>query len=240
MRALIADDEELARERLTAMLRGESIDVVAVCSSGDEAVAAIEATRPDVAFLDIEMPVLSGFEVVDALDDRNRPAIVFVTAFDEYAVRAFDVHAVDYLLKPVSRSRLRDAVDHSLHVSPQALSDAARSLGGRAALMRIAVRDAGRLIVIDVDDIEVFEGAGNYVRLHGGGGRWLYRQTLANLEARLDPSTFARVSRSAIVNLRRVREIRPQSHGDRLLVMAGGVEVKMSRTCRAVLDRIAG
>jgi two-component system, LytTR family, response regulator len=253
-RVLVADDEPLAREGLVAALaHAPGVVVVAACADGVDALDAIRRLRPDVALLDVQMPGLDGLAVAAALMGESgagggRPAVVFVTAYDEHAVRAFELHAVDYVLKPYSPERVRAAVARA---EGRLRAGAAGALDGRmqallAALEarprwaeRLVVASAGRVEVVPVPDVDWIESEGNYVRLHLGPRSLLHREPLKALLERLDPQRFARVHRSAAVNLDRVRELRPLPNGDYVAVLEDGVRVPLSRTYRdGVLDRL--
>jgi two-component system LytT family response regulator len=222
VRVAIADDEPLARRRLRTLLeRDPEVAIVAECKNGNDAARAVESSRPDIVFLDVRMPGLDGLSIVERIPATERPHIVMVTAHDRYAVRAFDVHAVDYLLKPYDDDRFDVALDRA--------KAAVRQRRGEPA--RIAVRGARGTILVDVDAIDWIESADNYVELHAGSERHLVRTTLTELASRLDPATFVRVHRTAIVNLRRVREIQAAS-----VVLVDGDTVPLSRRYRAALD----
>ena len=242
-RVLLVDDEPLARTLLRVLLaRDPGVEVVGECN-GAEAVAEIGSRRPDIVFLDVQMPEVDGFEVLERLDPARAPVVVFVTAYDKYAVRAFEVHAVDYLLKPVSEERLREAVGRAkARVAAEGRSQDA----GLAALLRerarypsrILVPARGRTVVVDVAGIDWIEATDYYASIHAGGQTHLLRQTMAELERMLDPARFCRVHRSAIVNLDRVREIHPLFRGDSELMLATGARVRLSRSRRAGFQRL--
>jgi two-component system LytT family response regulator len=222
LRAIIADDEPLARARLRRLLGNErDVEVIAECGDGAATVKAIRELRPDVVFLDIEMPELGGFEVLAALDQTTLPAIVFVTAYDAHAIRAFDEQALDYMLKPVDAERLHRSIDRVRRQPP-----------ARMFPERIAVRSRGRISFIATNDVIYIEAAGNYARVHTSAGHHLLRETLANLETKLDPKRFVRIHRSTIVNVAAVRELRPSLGGDAIVVIADGKELALSRTYR--------
>ncbi len=246
-RALIVDDEPLARERLRTLLASETdFRIVAECADGETAVAAIEESRPDVVFLDVQMPELDGFEVLDALGEGTPPLIVFVTAYEEYALRAFEASALDYLLKPFDRARFRRTIERvrARLAEPAAAAPAdvrallARLGEAHARPKRFVVREGSRLVFVPVETIDHIESAGNYVRLHTGGASHLYRATLAELERRLDPDVFVRVHRSAIVNIERVRKAEPFFHGEYILTLADGTRVTSTRTYGARLREL--
>jgi len=234
---LIVDDEPPARRKLTEFLRRErDVEIAGEAANGNQAAELIEELRPDVVFLDVQMPGMSGFEVLETIQGQV-PFVVFVTAYDQYAVKAFEVHAVDYLLKPFDRSRLqaclarvRDQIArHSGRDIQVRMEKLIAEVTGRAYLTRVMVKNRGRVIFLQVRDIEWIKALSNYVELHAGAQTYLLRDTLSSLEARLDPASFARVHRSIIVNRDRVRELQPWSHNDYLLIMKDGTEIRMSR-----------
>jgi two-component system LytT family response regulator len=259
LRVLIVDDERLARQRVRRLLGDVSgVAVVGEASSGDEALALVPQLSPDLLLLDVQMPELDGFGVLARLADAARqtphapsPLVIFVTAFDEYALKAFEVHAVDYVLKPVDPARLVAAVERARDTRrTTALADAhvrllalASSLGSGAEPAapadpmadRIYVKDRGRGIFVRIPDIDYVEALGNYARIHAAGSRHMLREKMQVLEQKLAPHGFARVHRSAIVNLDRVREVVPRRTGDHVVVLTGGVRLKLSRSYR---DRI--
>jgi two-component system, LytTR family, response regulator len=241
LKVLIVDDERLARAKLRRFLsESPEVRVVGEAATGTEALKRIHEQRPDLVFLDIRMPAMDGFEILEKLPPDARPAIVFVTAHDEHAVRAFDAEAVDYLLKPFDRSRLRRALDRTRLArkrDPEELLGILRRLTAlaapeRRALRRIAVRSEGRLHSYRVEDIHWFEGADNYVRLHTGRGVHGIRETLSELERRLDPERFVRIHRSAIVGIDAIREVESLFHGDFAVVLRTGERLAVGRTYR--------
>jgi two-component system LytT family response regulator len=246
---LLVDDEALVRRGIRGFLAGEpDLVVIGECGNGLEAVDVIRAERPDLVFLDVQMPELDGLGVIDALDEEERPpALVFVTAYDAYALRAFEVHAVDYLLKPFDERRFRTALGRarqrlaSTGTGPPPADPRLESLlrelrPAPAYADRLLVRTGNRLVPVAVADIDWFEAADNYVRLHVGRERYALRETIRSLEARLDPRRFARVHRSTIVNLDRVREVRPLPSGDCSLILTGGTELMLSRSWREAFE----
>lgn len=230
IRALIADDEPLGRRRVRRLLDAErDVAVVGECDDGPAALAAIRRLAPDVVFLDVQMPGLDGLGVLDALGGRRAlPVTVFVTAYDRYAVPAFDHHAADYLLKPIDPVRFREALGR---VRERLGADTARA----QPLERLLVRErgGGRAFFVRLDEVEWIEAARNDVCLHVGRAAHRVRSTLGALERRLDPARFRRVSRSALVNLDRVRELQPWFHGDAVVLLQSGARVTMSRRYRA-------
>ncbi len=248
LRVAYADDEPIALHGLERLLRGEAdVDVLPECSNGVDVLQLIRTHRPDVALLDVSMPGMSGIDVVRSLATDERPAIVFVTAFDRFALDAFDVHAVDYLLKPFDEARFRMAFDR---VRQRLRSgndrDAAGRIAGllealstRSASARLAVKDGDAVVLIPTNDIAWCEAEDNYVRIHAAGRRYLIRITMQDLATRLDSVQFARIHRSCIVNLSRVRELRPAPSGDYRVVLSDGTSLTMSRSYReSVLARL--
>ena len=265
IRALVADDEPLARDRIRRLLDEEpDVAIVAECADGDAAVAAIRTHRPDLAFLDVQMPGLDGLSVLDAVRPATLPVVVFVTAFDQYAIRAFEVNALDYLVKPFNRRRFRAAVararqalreDRGSHEGRllalvEQLSAEKRELerrlgaadagddsaGARSAHPdRFTVRAQGRIFFVRTADVDWIGSAGNYVELHVGATTHLLRESLASLCARLDPARFVRIHRTTIVNVDRIREVQPWFSGDYVVILRTGAKLNMSRTYRASL-----
>ncbi|MEP7009707.1 MAG: response regulator [Acidobacteriota bacterium] len=248
--ALIADDEPLARQRLADLLNAEE-DVVLIgqCCDGAEAVVALRELEPDVVFLDVRMPELDGFGVIEEISPDRMPAVVFVTAYDEHALRAFEVHAIDYLLKPYDRERFRAALARvRAQVEHRTVDELRRQLAAllvttqtdRKRPERLVVKTAGRVQFLKVDDLDWIDAAGNYVRLNAHGKSHLLRETMAGIEDRLDPGRFVRIHRSAIVNLDRVKELVPGVHGDYEVVLQTGARLPLSRSCRERLEVALG
>lgn len=238
LRALIVDDEDLARQRIRHLLQKEpDVEVVGECAHGVEAVRAIENLAPDLVFLDIQMPELDGFGVVEAVGADRMPATLFVTAFDQHALRAFEVHALDYLLKPFDPERFSAALDRARRwCATGGRPDLAGLLEGlrqeRPWLDRILVRQGDRHVLLRCSHIQWIEAEDNYVRLHVEGTSFLLRQTMAGILQRLDPAQFRRIHRSAIVNLDFIRELQPWTSGDHLVLMKDGTKLTLSRTYR--------
>lgn len=250
LRILIADDEPLARERVRALLSAEStVEVIGECGNGPEAIAAIRKDRPDIVFLDMQMPGADGLQVVRELPASDRPAIVFVTAHDRFAVDAFGVHATDYLLKPFDQERFRAALQRATeHVRAKRAGDLntrLETLLADAAPVakkpgRLAFKSDGRVVFVRPEDIVWVEAADNYVLLHlTDSPRLILRDTLSSLEERLGSKEFARVNRSALVRLDQVKELQPTFHGDYTVVLRDGTRIPLSRSYRGQLERFA-
>jgi two-component system LytT family response regulator len=247
MRAVIVDDEELARQLLREQLRDAGgVEVIAECANGFEAVKAITELKPDVLFLDIQMPKLDGFEVLELIDDR-RAAVIFVTAYDQYALKAFEAHAVDYLLKPFAGERLRGALAKARALvgsqdarpfQPVELAAAARAPG--QPLERVVVKDGTRVHIIPIAKLDYAEAQDDYVALHSEGKSYLKQQTLASLETQLDARRFVRIHRSYVVNLERIARIEPYTKDSRVAVLQGGAQLPVSRTGHAKLKEYFG
>ena len=253
---LIVDDEPLARAGLRSLVEEDpDAELLGECATGVEAVRAIRRLRPEVVLLDVQMPDLDGFGVLRALDRAEWPVVVFVTAYDAYALRAFEVHAVDYLLKPFGDGRAREALarakDRVRGAELQALSVRMVSLLGgkpdspppapaREHLRRIAWRDRGRVAFVAVDEVDWIGAEDDYVRIHARGASPLVRARIGELARQLDPERFVRIHRSTLVNIDRVRELRPAFHGDYTAVLHDGTELRVSRTYGAALAARTG
>ena len=250
IRTLIVDDEPLGRERIRTLLGGDpDIEIVGECSNGRQAVRAIEKLRPDLLFLDVQMPEMDGFAVLEAVAGDAMPVVIFVTAYDKYAVRAFEVHALDYLLKSFDRERFSSAV-HRAKTEVAAGKDRkldTRLVGlledlqaRRRRLTRVVIRSGGRISFLRVEEVDWIEAADNYVRLHVGREAHLLRETMQSLAARLDPEKFLRIHRSTIVNLDRIKELQPLFHGDYTVLLRDGTELTLSRGYREKLQEHLG
>jgi two-component system LytT family response regulator len=256
IRTLIVDDEPLARENLRIRLRDRAeFSVVGECASGQEAIEAIAGLKPDLVFLDIQMPGLSGFDVAERIPDEVHPVVIFVTAYDQYALDAFRVHALDYILKPIEQERFEDA----LAACRERVAEVRRATAAGETLYhwaagdvaagdrerephldRLVIKARGRVFFLKAERLDWIEADGDYTRLHVAGKSYLVRKTMNELEARLDPSVFVRVSRSAIVHLDRVEELEPETRGEYLIRLTGGVEVKLTRNYRDRLESLLG
>jgi two-component system LytT family response regulator len=248
-RVVVADDEPLARERLRMLLSSEPwLELVAECQNGTEAIDAIQALAPDLVFLDVQMPGATGFEVIEAVGAENMPPVVFVTAYDQYALRAFDVRALDYLLKPFDRERFSEALQRARkQIEREETGDLGRRLLALVKDLRkdqpksdrLVVKSGGRLFFLRADEIDWIEAAGNYVRLHVGTSTHLLRETMNAIEGRLDPEKFFRIHRSRIVNMERIQELQPWLNGEYAVLLRTGTRLTLSRGYREKLqDRL--
>jgi two-component system LytT family response regulator len=250
IQALIVDDERLARKRIRSLLKNErDVEVVGECADGAEALAAIRKQSPDLVFLDVQMPEMDGFQVLQEVGGDRMPAVVFVTAYDKYALRAFEVHALDYLLKPFDEDRFGEALRRAkeqvlggsngeLHGRLIALIEHLRS--GERYVDRLLVKASGRVLFLKTEDIDWIEAAGNYVRLHVGRESHLLRETMNTIETKLDPAHFLRIHRSTIVNLDRIKEMQPWFSGEYVVLLKDGTELRLSRGYRDKFDERLG
>ena len=243
------DDERLARDKLRRFLaEAEGFRVIGEAGNGGEAVALISRERPDVVFLDVQMPGMDGFAVLEELPDAMLPSVVFVTAHDEYAIRAFEVEAIDYLLKPFDRARLAGTLvrvqlqlrGHSGELTEKIRRLLAAGAGERRPLRRIAIRSGGRIQSLPVNDIHWFEAADNYLKIHTEKAVPLIRETLAELERRLDPEVFIRIHRSAIVRIESILAVESLFHGDYEAVLRSGERLPVGRRYRERLLETIG
>jgi two-component system LytT family response regulator len=248
VRTLIADDELLARERLRQLLAGQpEIDIVGECADGREAVAEIQKKTPNLIFLDIQMPELDGFAVLEAIDLEPMPVIVFVTAHDRFALRAFEVHAVDYLLKPFDRERFQSALHRALE-QVRHRGDPARAQAQAALLTdmqapakpvdRLAIKSSGRITILRTADIAWVQAAHNYVEIHEDKRSHLLRESMAGIEQKLPPDKFVRISRSVIVNVDQVKELEPTFYGEYKVTLHDGTCLTLSRRYRKKLPQL--
>ncbi len=250
LRVLLVDDEPVARRRLGRLLRDDrDIEIAGQCGDGASAVAAVRALEPDLVLLDVQMPEMDGFDVLQALGAERLPAIIFVTAFDRYALRAFEVHALDYLLKPVDSERLARAIGRARArlaeargstLDPRVLALLEGFAAERRFLTRMPVRMGGRVVVVPMSEVDYITAADNYVTLHAGGQQHLVRDTMGRLERELDPARFVRIHRSTIVQVDRIRELLPDFHGDFTMILADGSRVQLSRTYRPHVEQVLG
>ncbi len=241
IQVVLADDEILARQKLRLLLRDQpDCEVVGECATAAETIALVRAARPDLIFLDIRMPDMDGFEVVDALSAQpefTMPRVVFTTAYDQYAVRAFDVRAVDYLLKPFAHARLQTTLQRIRERGNGGPAEASEKNGGRYT-SRIVFKSKGRILFLPVAEIRWIAAEKNYVRISTDEETHLLRETMGRLEERLDPQLFLRVHRSAIVNLQHVKEVRTESDGETAVVLVNGQKIPMSRSYRSRVHRL--
>jgi two-component system LytT family response regulator len=248
IRTLIVDDEPLARRGIRAQLDEEAdIEIVSECRNGLEAVAAIEEQSPDLVFLDVQMPELDGFGVLEAVGVDRMPVVIFVTAYDQYALRAFDVHALDYLLKPVDAERFASALQRARkqieHHNVQDLNQRLQTFlddvqTKQKFTERLVIKSGGRIFFLKVEEIDWIEAADNYVRLHVGGDSHLLRETMNHLEKRLDPDHFLRVHRSRIINIRRIKELQPLFRGEYDIMLQDGTRLESGRGYRDKLQKL--
>ena len=252
VRTVIADDERLARQKLLILLESEpQVKVVAECQDGRQTVAAIRNLRPDMLLLDIQMPDLDGFQVLSEIHPEEMPVVIFTSAYDQYAIRAFEANALDYLLKPFdqerlhqalqrARSELRKARDREITHRILNLLSQVRSVALPAPERdsRLVIKANGRVVFLDLDSIEWVEAAANYVRLNVGKESYLYRETISRISERLDSSLFVRIHRSTIVNVRKIKELIPVNSGEYVVVLRSGRELSCSRGYRAALQEI--
>lgn len=266
IRALVVDDESLAREALIVMLNDDpEMEVIGECRNGKEAVTAIRQQSPDIVFLDIQMPEMDGFQVVEEVGAKRMPVTVFVTAYDKYALRAFEAHALDYLLKPFDHDRFNSALQRAkTFVRQQKLGEISESLFAvlqdlklktgespsaadkrkpeRAAekepLDRVVIKSSGGIYFLKIEEIDWVEGAGDYLSLHSGSQTHLIRETMGNFQAKLNPQKFLRIHRSTIVNIERIKDLRPLLKGEYVVTLTSGERLKSSRGYRHELQRL--
>ena len=248
IRTVVVDDEPMARERIVGLLSQEKdIEVVGEYADGTQAVSAIQQQHPDLVFLDVQMPACDGFGVIQQIGPEQVPAVVFVTAYDEYALKAFEVHALDYLLKPFGRDRFQQTLQHARAILERrragdlgrrllALVNDIKTEPGPTRLDRLVVKSGGRVFFLRTDQIDWIEAAGNYVRLHLGEESHLFRETMNRMEARLDGRRFVRIHRSRIVNTERVKELQPWFNGEHVVILQNGARLTLSRGYREKLQ----
>jgi two-component system LytT family response regulator len=249
-RVLIADDEPLARERLRMLLAKEDwVEIAGECDNGADAIASIHKLKPDLVFLDVQMPDATGFDVIGKIGAERMPAVVFVTAYDHYALRAFDVHALDYLLKPFDRERFQQALSRARqHLDRKDAGELERRLlelvqdlrSSPQRPERFVIKAGGRVFFVRADEIDWIEAAGNYVKLHVGADAHLLRETMNALEAQLDPDVFFRIHRCHIVNIERVKELQPWFNGEYVVMLRSGARLTLSRGYREKLQERLG
>lgn len=250
IRALIVDDEPLARERIRTLLRDEAdMQIVGECGDGPAAVEAMKKEDPDLAFLDIQLPGLDGFGVLRALPKERMPIVIFVTAFDQHALKAFEAHALDYLLKPFKQARFKQAVQRAREQLAQRQAGAmsqgllellSQTKSRREFVSRIAVKNGERTLFVKTEQIDYAEAAGNYVVLHTGKENHIVRETLGALEEKLDPKKFVRVSRSALVNVEQIKELQPTFKGEHVVRLHNGTQIPLTRGVRELQELLTG
>jgi two-component system, LytTR family, response regulator len=250
IRALIVDDEPLARRRIRKLLsRDGDVEVIGDCANGYEAINAITEHNPDLLFLDVQMPEIDGFAVLERIDPHKLPFVIFVTAYDRYALKAFEVSAVDYLLKPFDRKRFEKALQR---VKTRSLAERGSELNQQTIALlrelrarsrhldRLLIKSAGRAFFLKTEEIDWIEAEGKYVRLHSGRESYLLREGIGSLETQLDPQKLVRIHRSTIVNIDRVKEFQPWFNHEYRVVLLDGTELMLSRSCRKKLAELLG
>jgi two-component system LytT family response regulator len=256
IRTVIVDDEPAARAAISSLLAGDpEVNLVGECADGRSALQAIRDGAPDLLFLDVQMPEMDGFTLLRELDPAELPVVVFVTAYDQYALRAFEVHALDYLLKPFDDARFREALGRAKQQVRQGKLDAlSRQIlalldgMGRAAanerdgqyLKRLVIKSGGRVAILAVRDIDWIEAEGDYVKIHAGRAWHLLRETMKRLEVQFDPARFVRIHRSTIVNVERIKELQPYFRGEHVVILHDGTNLKLSRGYKEHLEAALG
>lgn len=249
IRAIVVDDEPLACKRLVKLLsEEEDVEVVEVCANGKEAIDEINEQNPDLVFLDIQMPEINGFEVLQHIESDRVPAIIFVTAYDEYALKAFEVHALDYLMKPFNKARFRDSLQRAKNsIKSNGNTEVGEKIENlleylnpeQDSLSRILIKTSSRYFFLKADEIDWIESAGNYVRIHSGKNNYLIRETMINMEKKLDDDKFFRIHRSTIINVEKVKELEQWFHGDYQVIMYNDEKLTMSRNYKDLLERFS-
>ncbi len=251
IRAIIIDDEPLAREKVQLFAASEpDIEIVDVCTNGHEAISSFNTYKPDLLFLDIQMPELNGFEVLQQLPTNPLPGIIFITAYDEFALRAFEFHALDYLLKPYDRERFQKSVAHAratlrstteTETTTQQIKLLLNSIQQNSnKLERLIVKTNGRIIFLRIEEIDWMEAAGNYVKLHVGNETHLIRETMNGLEQQLNPLKFIRIHRSTIINIEKIKELEPYFNGEYKVILSNNIQLILSRNYRENFTTVLG
>jgi two-component system, LytTR family, response regulator len=254
IRTIIADDEHLARQKLRLLLGSEpGVQVVAECQNGEQTIDAVRAHKPDLLLIDIRMPDMDGFAVLRRVAADEAPVVIFTTAYDQFAIRAFDAHALDYLLKPFEQERLHHAIErtrtellksHDLNLTSRILALLAQKAEPHTEPKqtddRMVIRAGGKVVFLDVKEIDWIEAAANYVKLNVGKDSYLLREGIGSIAERLDPDRFVRIHRSVIVNVRKIKELQPCESGEYIAVLKNGKELSCSRGYRAQLQRLIG
>jgi len=250
IRALIVDDEPLARRKIRRMLAHDpEVEILGDCANGREAIAAITTNHPNLVFLDVQMPEIDGFDVLESIPPAEMPFVIFVTAYDQYALRAFEVSAVDYLVKPFDRRRFekalqraksRFATERGSDLNQQTLALLEELKARSSHIERLVIKAGGRAFFLKTEEIDWIEAEGKYVRLHVGKESYLLREAIGSMESQLDPKKFPRIHRSTIVNIERVRELQPWFHNEYRVILKDGTELMLSRSCRKRLGELLG
>jgi two-component system, LytTR family, response regulator len=254
MRAIVADDEHLARKKLRLLLASEpGVQVVAECQDGQQTIEAVRAHKPDLLLIDVQMPDLDGFQVLEKINPDEMPVVVFTTAYDQFAIRAFEAHALDYLLKPFDGERLHHSMEraraellkvHNRDLTSRILDLIAKNAGPKTepkeADDRMVIRAGGKVVFLEVKEIDWIEAAANYVKLNVGKDSYLLREGISSISERLHPDRFVRIHRSVIVNVRKIKELQPCESGEYIAVLKNGKELSCSRGYRAQLQRLIG
>jgi two-component system LytT family response regulator len=254
LRTVIADDEPLARQKLRLLLAPEpGVQVVAECQDGQQTIAAVRAHKPDLLLIDIRLPDLDGFQVLRQIADQEMPVVVFTTAYDRFALQAFEAHALDYLLKPFERDRLHHAIEraraellkfHNRDLTSRILDllsqKAEPKADPRPLNDRMVIRAGGKVVFLDMNEVDWIEAAANYVKLNVGKDSYLLREGIGRVSERLDPDRFVRIHRSVIVNVRKIKELQPCDSGEYIAVLKNGKELSCSRGFRGELQRLIG
>ncbi len=250
IRALIADDEALARKFIHRMLKdNHDVEIVGECSNGKDAIAMIRKQNPDVVFLDVQMPEMDGFAVLESIGVDQLPEIIFTTAYEQYAIRAFELHALDYLLKPFDQARFKDAIQHAKErFRSQRQKDGRLQMSALLEsiknkpqyLERLVIKTGGRITFLSTDEINWIEADDKYVHLHTGKVSPMVRQTLSAMETQLDPRKFSRIHRSAIVNVERIKELQPLFSGEHSILLEDGTKLTLSRSYKDKLFELLG
>jgi two-component system LytT family response regulator len=250
IRAVIVDDEPLARRKIRQMLgRDLEVEIVGDCANGREAITAVNAQNPDLVFLDVQMPEIDGFAVLESIAAARIPLVIFVTAYDQYALRAFEVSAVDYLVKPFDRRRFekamqraksRLATERGNDLNQQTLALLTELRARSSHIERLVIKAGGRAFFLKTEEIDWIEAEGKYVRLHAGKESYLLREAIGSIEGQLDPKKFPRIHRSTIINIDRVRELQPWFHNEYRVILHDGTELMLSRSCRKKLGELLG